>query len=973
MNKRTTKLFGVARPLNVIVRMVLCLACLTAKADDVIWQIGTPDGSAAEFALAPDRYEDFVKRDFGYEDRFFVIEHSSPAQDFCYVLPGPKDRWAGTSPTAGERVHSANILFCLSRVSKSARAVLRISLVDAHPSGSLLKVQVGQRSQTFLLQGTSGNDAVMGRYDQTQGKTLEVPLAASDLRRGDNLISLTILEGAWVVFDAVTLEGAGLRLADSTTSKHLLKVKSARYDLAGHKTKKKASPTDYVDTSIGTGHSRWMIAPGPWMPFSMVKLSPDNQNQGWQAGYQPSIESVGCMSHIHEWTMAGLGMMPTNGPLQTNVGDEKDPDSGYRSRIDKSSERTPLGYYAVRLSDTDILLEATATTRCALQRYTFPKDRDGRVMVDLSIPAEYGYKIMDAEIRQVDEYRLEGYSHQLSPNVWSQDAHQEYTIHFVIEFNAPIMRSGYWMNDERFTGRHMKGEHLSKAGFYVEFDTKQQQSILARSAISYVSKENAALNLKEELTTPFGWDFERVVRHQRQTWNELLGRIEIETDDVKEKVRFYTNLYRTLCRNCFSDVNGDWVAPDEKVRRLADPEHDMALGCDAFWNTFWNLNQVWNLVYPEWSSRWVRSQLAMYDACGWLAKGPAGMEYVPVMVGEHEIPLMVSAWQMGIRDFDGHHALEAMVHQQTQAARHVDGGFAGNRDLEAYLTHHYVPCDKGRFSNTLEYAYDDWTVSQMAGSLGDTATEHAFAERATWWRNAINPANGYAHLRDSLGRFSADFDPFKSGANAQYVEGNAWQLSYFVPQDVDGLIGLMGRKAFVDRLEWGFVTSEPVRYNAPGDAYWDYTVVQGNQQSMHFAFLFNWAGRPDLTQRWTRSVLERYYGYGVWNAYLGDEDQGQMSAWFVMAAMGLFQTDGGCRKEPIYELASPLFPKITIHLGQRYGRGKDFVIEARNASADNLYIRKATLNGKPLTTFSFPAKALLKGGRLVLEMAAGTE
>ena len=955
---------------QIATNIVLSLICLTAKANNVIWQIGTPDGSAAEFALAPDCYEDYVKSDFGYEDRFFVVGHSTPAQDFCYVLPGPKDRWAGTSPTAGERVHSANVLFCLSHVSKKARAVLRIRLVDAHPAGSLLKVQVGELSRTFQLQGTSGDDAVMGRYDCTPGMTLEVPLVASDLRCGDNLITFTILEGSWVVFDAVTLEGTALRLADSTASKHLLKVKSARYDLADHKPKKDATPADYVDTSIGTGHSRWMIAPGPWMPFSMVKLSPDNQNSGWQAGYQPSIESLGCMSHIHEWTMTGLGMMPTNGSLQTEVGDEKDPDSGYRSRIDKNSEQTPLGYYSVRLTDTDIQLEATATTRCAMQRYTFPKDRDGRVMVDLSIPAEYSYRIEDAEIRQVDEYRLEGYSHQLTPNVWSKDANQEYTIHFVIEFNAPILRSGYWKNDERFTGQHLKGEHLSKAGFYVEFDTKRQHRILARSAISYVSIENAALNLTEELTVPFGWNFDKVVRHQRQTWNELLGRIEIETDDVKEKVRFYTNLYRTLCRNCYSDVNGDWVGPDEKVRRLPDPEHDMALGCDAFWNTFWNLNQVWNLVYPEWSSRWVRSQLAMYDACGWLAKGPAGMEYVPVMVAEHEIPLMVSAWQMGIRDFDGHHALEAMVHQQTHAVRHVDGGFAGNRDLESYLKYHYVPCDKGRFSNTLEYAYDDWTVSQMAASLGDTATERIFAERASWWRNAINPVNGYAHLRDSLGRFTADFDPFKSGANAQYVEGNAWQLSYFVPQDVGGLIDLMGRWAFVDRLEWGFVNSEPVRYNAPGDAYWDYPVVQGNQQSMHFAFLFNWAGRPDLTQRWTRSVLERYYGYGIWNAYLGDEDQGQMSAWFVMAALGLFQIDGGCRNEPIYELASPLYPKTTIHLGERYGRGKDFIIEARNTSEENLYVNKATLNGKPLTTFFFPASELLKGGRLVLEMAS---
>jgi predicted alpha-1,2-mannosidase len=456
-------------------------------------------------------------------------------------------------------------------------------------------------------------------------------------------------------------------------------------------------------------------------------------------------------------------------------------------------------------------------------------------------------------------------------------------------------------------------------------------------------------------------------RHQKEVWNDILGRIDISTDDRQEKVRFYTNMFRALCRNTWSDVNGDWIAPDEKVRHAEDPGQ-VALGCDAFWNTFWNLNQFWNLVTPEWSSRWVRSQLALYDACGWLGKGPAGMEYIPVMVAEHEIPLMVSAYQMGIRDYDAHHALEAMRKMQTTPAAHVEGGFAGNRDLEPYLQYHYVPYEKGRFSNTLEYAFDDWTVAQMAEALGETRDAEVFAERGTWWRNAINPETGYAQLRDSTGQFVQDFDPFRTGANSQYVEGNAWQLSYFVPQDVPGLVEMMGPKAFVERLDDGFRKSEPFRFNALNEAYWDYPVVQGNQQSMHFAYLFNWAGYPWLTQKWARSVVERYYGSGVANAYLGDEDQGQMSAWFVMSALGLFQTDGGCRINPVYEIGSPLYRRAVIHLGGRYGRGKDFVIEARNTSRRNIYVQSATLNGKPLQTFCFPASELLGGGKLVLQM-----
>jgi predicted alpha-1,2-mannosidase len=423
-----------------------------------------------------------------------------------------------------------------------------------------------------------------------------------------------------------------------------------------------------------------------------------------------------------------------------------------------------------------------------------------------------------------------------------------------------------------------------------------------------------------------------------------------------------------LCsRNTWSDQNGEWIAAEMSKQKLNNPDH-LALGCDAFWNTFWNLNQFWNLVTPEWSSKWVNSQLAMYDVNGWLAKGPAGMKYIPVMVAEHEIPLIVAAYQMGIRDFDAQKALTAMKKAQNTPATSVAGGFAGNRDLQAYLQYHYVPSDMGTFSNTLEYSYDNWTVSQFAKALGKDADARIFAQRGEWWRHAINPETGYAHMKESNGQFVASFDPFKSGAHSEYVEGNAWQLSYFVPQNVPGLVDIVGADRFRERLEWGFEESRKWRYNAPGDQYWDYPVVQGNQQSMHFAFLFNYAGAPWLTQHWSRSIIDNYYGYGVGDAYLGDEDQGQMSAWFVMAALGLFQTDGGCRIDPIYEIASPLFEKVTINLGGRYGRGNTFTIEAQNVSRKNMYVQSATLNGEPLRSFNFPASELLKGGSLVLVM-----
>lgn len=727
---------------------------------------------------------------------------------------------------------------------------------------------------------------------------------------------------------------------------------------------------DYIDTRMGTAHSRWMIAPGPWMPFSMVKLSPDNQDSGWQSGYDPSFESIGTFSHIHEWTMAGLGIMPANGPLKTEIGSQSSLVKGansYRSAIDETSEETKVGYYKVDLTDYQIKAELTATSRCGFQRYTYPQDKDARVMIDLKIPSEYDYQIVEGSVKQTGARRIEGFSKQLSKNVWSADADQNYTIYFVIEFNKDIKKFGGWHDHTLWETDTMTARYPHRFGCYAEFDTTDHPEVMVRSGISYVDMAGASNNLSNEITEPFGWNFEAVRKHQSDSWNNILNRVRIYSNDYREKVRFYTNLYRAFCRNTFSDADRRWVDAAGNIQKLDDPDA-VALGCDAFWNTFWNLNQVWNLIAPEWSSRWVKSQLAMYDANGWLAKGPSGMKYIPVMVAEHEIPLLVSTYQMGIRNYDAEKMFRAIVKMQTTPAQRVANGFAGNRDLETYLQHQYVPADKGRFSNTLEYSYDDWTVSQLAKALGKEEYYRTFSDRGNWWKNAINPATGYAQMRYSNGEWEKNFDPFKSGANHHYVEGNAWQLTFFVPQDVPALTEFIGKERFIDRLSWGFKASEPWRYNAPGDQYWDFPVVQGNQQSMHFAFLFNWAGQPWQTQRWSRSIIDRYYGFDTSNAYLGDEDQGQMSAWFVMAALGLFQTDGGRNAEPVYELGSPLFEKIKIDLGKHFGRGKQFIIKASNTSRENKYIQSAKLNGKKLNSFKFPAKELLKGGTLELEM-----
>lgn len=1030
---------------NLFLITVFLFSTFGLKAEKVVWEIGKNDNNASEFALGPDQYKKFLEKDFGYEDRDFLIGNSDIKKDFPYIIPGPNDTWGGTWGTSGWRTHEVNILFSLASVPANQKWKLVVDLLDNQQAGSLVKVTVNNKSKKFKLDAGGSDSTALGFTDKAKERLLVLDLDATDMKAGGNRVSITVLEGAWIIFDQVKLLGSedavlkknqkafirnievanyelnenGKRvqplLVDiehldgrpkidvKIDGKNILSTRldTARYileapmDAVSRKTRSKYSVlidgklteegyiyrdkqkeqtlADYVDTKMGTAHSRWMIAPGPWMPFSMVKISPDNQNAGWQAGYQPTFESVGTFSHIHEWTMAGLGMMPVNGALKIKVGDEKDANSGYRSNVDKSTEEAPLGKYSVQLTDYNIKAEVTATTRASFSRYTYPKDKNGRVMIDLHIPAEYDYLLKDIEINQVSDCRIEGRSHQISPrpHVWSNDADQEYVVNFVIEFDKPIKNAGGWINNDILINTsHIAGKDIKNAGMFVEFDTSKDNVVQARTGISLVSIENAAENLETEITKPFGWSFEAVEKNQMDVWNNYFSRLQIKTNDRIEKIRFYSNMYRAICsRNTWSDVNGDWMAADETKQTLKNPNH-VALGCDAFWNTFWNLNQFWNLVTPEWSSRWVNSQLAMYDANGWLAKGPAGMEYIPVMVAEHEIPLMVGAYQMGIRDFDTEKAFEAMNKMQTTEATHVAGGFAGNRDLIPYMQYKYVPTDKGRFSNTLEYSYDDWTVGQFAKALGKEKEYEYYNDRGYWWKNAFEVDSGYAHLRNSKGEFERPFNPFHSGKNHHYVEGNSWQLSYFVPQDVPALAEYIGKKNFTDRLEWGFQVSEPWRYNAPNDQYWDYPVVQGNQQSMHFAFLFNWVGKPWLTQKWSRSIVDRYYGSGIANAYLGDEDQGQMSSWFIMAALGLFQVDGGCRVNPIYELGSPMFEKVEIDLGNQYGRGKTFTIEAKNASRKNVYIQSATLNGKRLNSFQFPASELLKGGSLILEMGS---
>ena len=730
---------------------------------------------------------------------------------------------------------------------------------------------------------------------------------------------------------------------------------------------KAKGPVDYVDPLLGTSSSRWMLFPGPCLPFGMVKLSPDNTNEGQYklgAGYEYNINSISGFGHVHSWMMAGFISMPTTGELKVLAGTKENPDSGYRSRINNKNTKASAGYYSTILEDYDIKAELTATTRCGFQRYTFPTETNGQILFDFKITEEEPSTIIDAAITKVSDTEIEGYVMR-EAGEWN-----EYTVHFVARFNRPFTSMGGWQGTAVLNNtKEIKVTEDTDVGAFVKFDLNDDQTVLMQTAISYVSIEQARLNLKTEMD-PSDWSFDATHQNAREIWNNLLGKIKVEGGTETDKLKFYTGMYRTYSsKTIFSDVNGMYVDACENIQQV--DSHDFSVyGADAFWGSFWNLNQLWSLVSPDISEEWIKSLLELYDKNGWLHDAPGGLEYSSIMVAAHQIPFIVNAWQKGIRGFDGERAFKAMKEIQMKPGQaHECGGYVGNRNLQTYMDIGYVPANEGPVSNTLEYAYDDWCVAQMARSLGKMDDYKYFMQRGQNYRNIFDPSSRYMRPKYSGGPWLENFittagaggegHSFGFGSNA-YVEANAWQFSWFVPHDLNGLIDLMGLDEFNSRLEEGFKKSRP--YFAT-----DF-VNHGNQPNMQAPWLFNYSGKPWLTQYWVREILDNYYGTSPVNGYHGDEDQGQMGAWYVMSAMGLFQMDGGASEDPVYELSGPLFEKITIQLDQNYYEGKEFIIEAKNASSKNRYIQSAKLNGEVLDRFWFRHSELVKGGSLILEM-----
>lgn len=735
--------------------------------------------------------------------------------------------------------------------------------------------------------------------------------------------------------------------------------------------KERKSAVDYVDMFIGTSNSRWMLGPYAQEPFGMVQLGPDNQGNVWMGGYEYAIGSISGFSHIHAWTMGGLMIMPTTADLALSNNSVDSPykgaNSGYHSRIVKESEKASPGYYSAYLYDHEVLAELTATTRCGVHRYTFPERRESRVLIDLLFPTEwdYGFSIKDAKITKVSDTELEGYAACNSGN-WSN--WNDYKLHFVIRFSEPFHTLNGW-NEGREQQNITEISGKNDIGVYALYTTEEGKQITVCTALSLVSIEQARLNMEAELA-PLGYDFDRVHKQTRQKWSDLLSKIEVKGGSEEDKTKFYTNLYRSYAgKQTWSDVNGKYVDACENVQQLTSGE---MYGGDAFWNSFWNLNGLWSIITPRYMDNWVTTQLELYKHNGWTCKGPAGLEYSGIMEGSHETALMVAAYQKGIRE-DGEAIYEAVRKNVTHTGiYHPCRGWTGNPQLDRYIEYGYMPTEDGVVSKTLDYAYDDWCVGQLALAIGKKEEGEAFIKRSMNYRNVFHPELKYVVRRNRNGEWDKNFDLF---SNQGFIEGNSWQYSWYVPHDIDGLIELIGVELFNERLEEGFAKSEKHRFAAHvfdrtmGQSA-EFYINHGNEVNMCTPFLFNYSGKPWLAQKWSRAILDSYYGSTPFHGWEGDEDEGQMAAWYVMSAMGLFEMNGGVGANPELDLTSPLFREITIHLDGDYYSGKTFTIRAKGNSDENIYIQRMTLNGEAWHSTRIPFEAIVAGGELTLWMGS---
>lgn len=519
------------------------------------------------------------------------------------------------------------------------------------------------------------------------------------------------------------------------------------------------------------------------------------------------------------------------------------------------------------------------------------------------------------------------------------------------------------------------------AGMYFTFSNEQQEAVTAKIGLSYTSVENARINLQAEAE---GKTFEDAKEQAHQIWQEYLGRIEVETSKKEDKVKFYTGLYHALLgRGLANDVNGAYPRNDGSVGQLpmkeGKPQYNV-YNTDAAWGAQWNLSQLWTLAYPEYMSEYVSSHIQAYKDAGWLADGLANNRYVSGVGTNLLSTIIAGAYQCGIRDFDTKLAYEACLKNELDGKDRPFG--AGKVNTAEFVKYGYVPHqDQGEgyhetfmfsASHTLEYSYSAWAVAQWAKSLGDTENYDKLMNLSKGWERLYDTSCNFIRPKKADGKFVDNFNPMEVWRGFQ--EGNAWQYTFYVPHDVKGLVAKVGTEEFNARLDSIFTQSQKKIFSGGTEvgafAGLETLYNHGNQPCLHISWLFNEAGRPELTQKWVRAILNEFYGTdGVHGyGYGQDEDQGQLGAWYVISSMGLFDVKGLTDIHPSFSLGAPLFDKITIHLNKEYYPGDQFVITTTGNTGSDAYVNQYLLNGKPIQGVHLPFTEIVKGGKLEVQM-----
>ena len=745
--------------------------------------------------------------------------------------------------------------------------------------------------------------------------------------------------------------------------------------------------SQYVDPQIGTAHSRWFFYTPAAVPFGMAKPAPTTDGHygnphGWEAvGYDARHTSIEGFASFHEFQVGGLVLAPMSGTLKTVPGDLEDPDSGYRSRFDKQNELAEPGYYSVLLKDYDIKAELTATKRVAFHRFTFdPSKGRGYLLFNVGTRmGENGY-VKDAGVYLTEDDRVEGFIVTVPKYVDNYQHGGEVRMYFSAVMDRKPDGFGTFQDDKTFPGKPaLKGVGC---GLYLSYN-HPELPVEAKVGLSYTSVENARLNRETEAKN---LTFDQAHAAAAKEWEENLGRIRVEGGKQEDKVKFYTGLFHALLgRGLASDVNGAYPAHDGSVGQIplgkdGKPVHNH-YNTDAIWGGFWNLTQLWTLAWPEYFADWISSQLLVFKDAGWLGDGIACSKYVSG-VGTNFVGLAIAAaYNCGIRNFDVPLAYEAARKDALESAGRPKG--AGKLDIGAFVKHGYSPyIGKGMnyysgsdtlgsgfsVSHTLEYAFNSYAVAQMAGALGHQADYEQLMKLSESWKNVYDPSVKLVRPRDMEGNFLESFDPYAAWIGFQ--EGNAVQYTYYVPHAPEQLVEMVGREEFNNRLDSTFLISresifgggKTINAFAGLQTYYNH----GNQPNLHISGLFNFSGKPWLSQKWMRIICNEFYGTeGVHGyGYGQDEDQGQLGAWYVMASMGLFDVKGLTAPDPSFQVVGPLFDKITITQNRRYGKGGKFVIETTGGSDEAPYINSLELNGKPMDSIQLPLAEIRRGGTL---------